>query len=198
MSAQPLLAGALDGFALADVLQLLELGARSGVLAVDGGPLGGGRVLVREGRVVNVTTSDRSAAGVADAVATLLEVPRGRWAFHASEIPEADARTPSDVGMSISAILVEAARGRDERARPGPTRAVCAADVPRLSDCDDATAAPAGGGLTSTHLRVLAAVDGVRDVREIAAALRCDVGRVLGIVDALCGLRLVEVGAVAT
>ena len=195
MTAAPLLAGALDGFALADVLQLLELGARSGVLAVDGGPLGAGCVVVRAGRILRVTTRDRNDAGVAETVASLLELPRGRWAFHADAVADADAAVRGgEPGTSISAILVEAARGRDERARPEPARPLTDADVPRPCLDEDAGASPLGR-LTAAHLRVLAAVDGVRDVRAIAVAARCDVERVRDAVDALHAVGLVEVAA---
>lgn len=196
MTAEPLLAGALDSFALADVLQLLELGARSGVLAVDGGPLGAGRVVVRAGRVVDVTTRDGGATAIADAVATLLELPRGRWAFHVTEPAEAGAAVrASETGVSISGLLVEAARGRDEGARLEAVRPLRDSDVLRLSVGEDAGTAPAGGGLQAAHLRVLAAVDGARDVRAIAAALRCEVDRVRDALDTLRALGLVDVAA---
>lgn len=199
MTAEPLLAGALDDFALADVLQLLELGARSGVLAVDGGPLGAGRVVVRAGRVVDVTTRDRGTPAIAAAVATLLELPRGRWAFHTAAPGDAGATVLArQAGVSISAILVEAARGRDEGARPEPVRPLRDSDVPRLNVGEEAGTAPAGCALQAAHLRVLSAVDGARDVRAIAAALRCDVDRVRDAIDALRTFGLVDVAVGVT
>lgn len=197
---EPLLAGALADFALADVMQLLELGARSGVLVIDGGPVGSGRVVVRRGRVVSVAAADgRNALDVPAAVAALLELPSGRWSFHAGEpagVPEAAGVPDGHAGTSIGALLVEAARRRDERAlapagAPGPGDDDD--EVPRLAL---ALALEGGDGadgvacLTAVHLRVLAAVDGARDLRAIAASLRCEVARVREAVAALraCGL----------
>lgn len=191
---QPLLSGALAGFALADVLQLLELGARSGVLAVDGGPSGSGRIVVRCGRVVSATAAAAAMAGVPSAVASLLELASGRWTFHGADdvAPLQPGGVRDDAGVSIGAILVEAAWRRDERSRAGAGAGIGSV-VPRavLSGQD----AGEGGGaecLTALHLRVLAAVDGVHDVAAIAASLRSDVARVRDALAALRGLGLVE------
>ena len=196
----PLLAGALSGFAVAEVLQLLELGARTGVLVVDGGPAGAGRVWLRDGRILaaSVEGSDSPVVGGATAhVAALLDVSVGRWAFHSADHAPAavDAVARPDDGVRISAVLVEAARLRDERARATPVGAggadVPSADVPRLAgggEPPEPGATP--GRLTSADLRVLAAVDGVRSASEIAAAVGRDPASVR---DALERLRAVGV-----
>lgn len=190
----PLLAGALSGFALADVLQLLELGRRSGRLLVDGGPLGGGWVQLDDGFVVaTATTSDRTDAGDhVGVVAALLELEAGRWAFHADEGGDMDVATTcvnQRAGVRVSALLVDAARRRDERVQPG---ARCDHDdVPQLvlDGADDAIS-PADADpavrLTTFELAVLTAVDGVRDVRAVAALLRREVS---GVADAVTRLR---------
>lgn len=193
----PVLEGVLTDFALADALQLLELGSRSGVLVVDGGPLGAGRVLLGRGRVTAVVTRDGGrAADVATAVADLLELPRGRWTFYAVEAAAAapDEGSSGSGTASIGAILVEAARRRDERARVAAADAVNDADVVavRLGD----GSGDAVGQLTAAHLRVFGVVDGDRDVRGMAAALRWDVARVRTHVEALRAHGLVEVARV--
>lgn len=181
----PLLAGALSGFDLADVLQLLELGARTGVLVVNGGPLGGGSVRLRDGRVVAVSIGrgEMPAAGdYAAAVATLLDLSAGQWAFHLTDDAAAtDASNgPSEPGgVRIAAILVDAARRRDERMRVAADATHPDADVPQLAWAEEQGDEPdTCGRLTAADLHVLAAVDGVRDVRAIAAAVRRDVARV--------------------
>ncbi len=192
----PFLAGALSGFALADVLQLLELGGRSGVLVVDGGPRGGGCIRLRRGRVLGVSTGTSEAATAGEhaaAVATLLELPAGHWAFHTTTDASGSggARTAAeDEGTRVSAILVEAARRRDERTRADRATPPDA-DVPALAASNvERRDRAAGRRLTAADLQVLAAVDGVRDARAIAAVARCDVARVR---DTLAVLRAVGV-----
>ena len=189
-----MLAGALTDLALADVLQLLELGARSGVLVVDGGPLGAGRVLVQRGLVTAVVTGDgHRVADTPTAVADLLDIPGGRWAFYAGD-PGAPGREPSpawDSAVAIGTLLLDAARRRDERGRRDARVAAADADVfaVRLPDGGRDSA----GRLTAAHLRVLGALDGRRDVRGVAAAVRSDVSRVRGAIAGLRALGLVEV-----
>ncbi len=192
-TATPLLAGELSGFALADVLQLLELGARTGVLVVDGGPLGGGRVRLRDGRVVSAAYGAHTSAApedLAEAFAGLLAVGAGRWAFHAAGAGDAGnshAAVGRFEGVRVSAILVDAARRRDERVRAAVGEQC---DVPRLAT-DVPNDDSEGASLTAFDLAVLAAVDGTRDTGAIARAVRRDEPRVRDSIETLRRLGIV-------
>ena len=168
------LAGVLSGFALADVLQLLELGARSGTLVVDGGPLGHGAIQLSAGRVVAVSEG-ASRATTADAqiasIGRMLDWCAGRWTFQAGEelgLPNAAA------GLAITTILVDGARRRDEIARRALHEPRPRADVPVLADGGASEDGGACERLTAADLNVLAAVDGSRDVQALAAITRRD------------------------
>ncbi|GJG87692.1 hypothetical protein tb265_28730 [Gemmatimonadetes bacterium T265] len=194
----PLLAGALRGFALGDVLQLLELGARTGTLVVDGGPLGGGAVRLRDGRVVAVQRRpdpDGPRGDHVSAIADLLDVVAGRWAFYAAGDAPAAFVPELAVGgedASVTRILVEVARRRDERARRAARAPTSVPDVPHLAhDAWRGAERDSAGQLTAADLHVLSMVDGVRDVHAIAAATRRDVAHVCGVLHSLRALGLV-------
>lgn len=191
-TATPNLTGALGAFALADVLQLLDLGARTGVLEVDGGPLGGGAVALRRGRVLAVSVVPTAATtdDAADRLATLMSLAVGHWAFY----PDAGAtdRAAADgPGIRVGDLLLEAACRQDERA----ARRRRSSSVPAAA-AGDASAALGTGKLTGAELAVLAAVDGSRDLDAIAAAVRRDPEHVRGALDILRTLGLVHPGDV--
>lgn len=171
-AAAPQLEGALGDLALADVLQLLELGRRTGVLHVRdvGGQLAG-RVDVHEGRVVGAAAApeaavaedaplERAEAAVVDAVCALVGVQAGRFAFVPAPVVGGGG------GVRIERLLVEAMRRADEWARladvlPGPTAVATLATRP-------------DGGVVALAARewaLLAELDGVRDVDALAGAL---------------------------
>lgn len=209
MSAQvqaPLLTGLLSGFALADVLQLLELGARSGTLNVDGGPLGDGALRLANGRLVGLTLGGACLEPDADwprGVATLLELSAGHWAFYPADdaTPDRGARVASCVdGVRLSAVLMDAARQGDERARRSATRAGNV-DVPMLADDDAHGDSPAALSdalelLTASDLQVLAAIDGARGAPEIARIVRRDVPQIQAVLGRLRVLGLVQPAAI--
>ncbi len=192
----PLLAGALHEFALADVLQLLALGARTGDLRVDGGSLGRGSIAFQDGRVIRAANARHEAVtpnGVAAVVATLLEIPVGTWTFHLTSCSTSDERPIALAvweGVSVAAILMDAVRQRDEHDRVAARPSVFESDVPRVGvdaayeeeHGPDSGATPR---LTAADLHVLTAVDGRRDIRTIATLLRRDPSQVIAAVNTL-------------
>lgn len=164
----PLLEGSLGELALADVLQLLELGRRTGVLRVWDGARGSvGAVHVRNGDVCRVLASGarplhaaEDASAMIDAIGALLGVRGGRFAF----TPE--AVVPCARPVRVERLLVEAMRRADEWARLGDVVPGAYA-VAVLAD---------GGGResvapTARQWALLAELDGARDVAALAVAL---------------------------
>jgi hypothetical protein len=190
----PLLEGSLRELALADVLQLLELGRRTGVLRVADEARGlSGDVALADGAVTGARLGTRAGTREADVqaiVCALLEARVGRFAFvPALESVEAPARTPVR-RVRVEAILVEAARRADEWARlagvvPHP------AAVPTLAD--PGVAEPLT--LDARQWALLTEVDGARDVVALAAALGRDPLEVAGALGELTRLGLVTCGA---
>ena len=176
------LTGALDTVALADVLQLLELGRKTGVLAVDGGEGRRGLVRLADGAIAGARYEVRAGAGrvaatadVTQSVGALLALPAGRFAFTPAVQPAAPGTR-----LRVEAVLMAALHAADERARPaatppGPDGSGDSADD-RVLVLAAATTGGSGLSLRSRHWAVLAAVDGRRDVAQIAAA--CGVARV--------------------
>jgi hypothetical protein len=166
----PHLEGSLGELTLVDVLQLLELGRRTGVLRLwDGARRAVGAVQLSDGGVceafavagahpVHAASDDESA--VVDALGALLRVAGGRFAFTPGPV------APDGRPLRLERLLVEAMRRADEWARladviPGPDAvAVLAADE------RSGPVAP-----TARQWAVLAELDGVRDVATLAAAL---------------------------
>jgi|GEM_PF-6470418 len=218
MSAAPL-AGALDTLALADVLQLLDLGRKSGVLAVEAND-GVRRGLVRlsHGFVAAARFRDADARELrdpADAVAAMLALGSGRFTF-AADPPNAASDGPGSraAGMRVEALLLEATRRLDEGAHARLAGADPANPPERRAwDARSAVPAPAGrvpvlagagdgaddvsGDLSPVALRaadwaLLAAVDGRRTVAEVAAAAGVDVDAAACACDALARLGLLR------
>ena len=191
----PLLEGSLHELALADVLQLLELGRRTGVLRVEDESRGlSGDVALADGAVTGARLGARAATRDADVqaiVCALLEARVGRFAF----VPAFESReqTPERTPVRrvrVEAILVEAARRADEWARladlvPHP------AAVPTLAD--EGAAEPLT--LDARQWALLAEVDGSRDVVALAAALGRDPLELAGALGELARLGLVACGA---
>jgi hypothetical protein len=190
------LAGALDTLALADVLQLLDLGRKSGVLAVDAGDgVRRGLVRLRDGGVCAARFRDvdgRERRDVVDAVAAMLALGVGRFAFAPDEPGAAPAAGPP--GLRVEAVLLEATRRLDEAAasvadeRPAPA---VFDRVPTLAAPD---AADEAGPLTlrAAEWALLAAVDGRRTVAEVAEAAGQAPERAAAALDALAGAGLVR------
>ena len=170
----PILEGSLRELALADVLQLLELGRRTGVLRVDDEARGlAGDVALADGAVTGARLGARAAAREADVqaiVCALLEARVGRFAFvPALESADDAPARPSVRRVRVEAILVEAARRADEWARLADLVPHAAA-IPMLTD--DGAADPLT--LDARQWALLAEVDGARNVVALAAALGRD------------------------
>jgi hypothetical protein len=169
-AAAPLLEGSLRELALADVLQLLELGRRSGSLHVTDEARGlRGEVLLADGAVAGARLAGRQAvrdAEVQAAICAMSEVRVGRFAF----VPAAEGEpAPAARRLRVEGVLVEAARRADDWARLGGAVPHAEA-VPVLADGGDA--APLA--LDARAWALLAEVDGARDVVALAAALGRD------------------------
>lgn len=194
------LAGALDTLGLAEVLQLLEVGRNSGVLAVDGA--GGVRGMLRltDGRLTaaRVRRADGAAVDdVVDAVAALLDVRAGRFSFSGAQAGAGDGteRAADDAAASwrIEAVLMETARRADERARDA---APAAGVHPRHAHVPALTPGYPGRPtiltLAAAEWALLAAVDGRRDVRAVAEAVGRPVESVATSLDELAGRSVVR------
>ncbi len=196
------LAGALDTLALADVLQLLDLGRKSGVLAVDAGDgVRQGLVRLRDGGVCAARYRDADGCeqrDLVDAVAAMLSLGVGRFTF-APDPPDAPPAAGSP-GLRVEAVLLDAMRRLDE----GAARATADGDgppaddpmgrVPTLAVSDDpAHAAPVA--LRAADWALLAAIDGRRTVAEVAAAAGQPPARVVEALERLVADGLVQVDA---
>lgn len=170
------LEGSLRDLALPDLLQLLELGRKSGTLRLLGGG-GRGWITLRDGRVRDAGLHDTGAppgaasraAQVEACALELLTWAEGTFTFE----PDADGApdaTPGDVRIGVDALLMESARRADEWARladrvAGPHVVLALADAGAGSDA----VAP-----TPQQWALLARADGARDVRALAGLLRRD------------------------
>jgi CheY-like chemotaxis protein len=104
--------GLLTEFALSSLLIVLELERKTGVLLLHDPNGSGGRVSLRQGRVVRA----EAPGGVRGALAVyeMLTWTQGRFEFQAAEVGE-----PDEVGSSTSFLLMEGARLVDERNHQG-------------------------------------------------------------------------------
>jgi hypothetical protein len=183
------LQGSLGELALPDVLQLLDLGRKTGVLVVRRtDPATDGAIVLVEGRVMGAAVREpgsaephaalvaralRHAAPVTEAaVYEVLGWREGRFSFAPLDAV-VDAALPAagpGGGVSVDALLMEAARRDDEWARLA-SRVPHLGLVPTLADVGDA-GLPLD--LAPEAWALLAAVDGERDLRAVAAALATD------------------------
>jgi len=103
------LAGDLSQFGLATPLTILELERKSGVLTVER-PAECAELAIKDGRIVYATMGAGAFTGVA-CVCELLTWTTGRFSFAERQI---DASDGAQIGMSTTALLLEAARKMDE------------------------------------------------------------------------------------
>ncbi len=182
------LAGALDTLALADVLQLLDLGRKSGVLAVDAGDgVRRGLLRLRGGEVCAARFRDPDAGELRDpydAVAAMLALTAGRFTF--TPDPPGAPASAGPTAVRVEALLMEALRRVDERAAPAP-----ADRVPVLAAGPDGGAADPPLRLRAADWALLAAVDGRRTVAAVAAAAGQSPDRAAAALDALARAGLV-------
>ena len=176
------LTGALGTVALADVLQLLDLGRKTGVLAVDGREGRRGLIRLADGAITGARYEERGSPAhttldITGAVGALLALPGGRFAFTPADRPAAPGPR-----VRVEAVLMAALHAADERGRPvspAPPPAVPADQslpearptqrVPVLAT-SPIQSVPLR--LRARHWGVLAVVDGRRDADAIAAACR--------------------------
>lgn len=191
------LAGSLREMPLADVLQLLDLGRRSGVLRVeDAGAARAATLVLIDGRLADASLHALGHAPrwappneptathrrrVLDAACDVLAWRSGRFTVAplAAEPTPAARRTV----VAIDAVLLDAAHRADEWARLAD-RVAGPDAVPSLHllPGDDALA------LTADEWRVVAIADGAVDVRGLAVRLDRDVLAVARDVHRLAGI----------
>ena len=187
---EAMLEGSLRELALADVLQLLELGRRTGVLHVSDETRGrSAAVMLADGAVTGARLGMQdveSAAAIQRVVCALLDVRIGRFAFRPAGDGDELADAPR-AGLRVEGILVEAARRADEWARLGDA-VPHASVVPVLADAgDDAPLL-----LDARAWALLAEVDGIRDVESLADDVGRDPLELAGALAALARLGLVR------
>ena len=107
---EPALRGSLANFGLSSLLMVIELERMSGLLTLHG-PIGAGRLALREGRVLRARIDGEGGARGPYAIYEMLEWAKGTFAFEAGEVGGED-----QIERSTSFLLMEGARLVDERA----------------------------------------------------------------------------------
>jgi DNA-binding response OmpR family regulator len=107
---EPALRGSLTCFGLSSLLMVIELERMSGLMALHG-PIGTGRLAIREGRVLRARIDGDDGALGAHAIFQMLQWAKGSFEFEAGEIGGED-----QIERSTSFLLMEGARFADERA----------------------------------------------------------------------------------
>ncbi|AHG90595.1 protein of unknown function DUF4388 [Gemmatirosa kalamazoonensis] len=182
--------GSLREVALADVLQLLELGRKTGILHVTDAVAGRrAHLTLVQGRIRDAVIDGELAARgdrqVREVAIELLGWSSGRFAVE--PLDETTATRGSTVG--VDSVLMEAARRADEWARLAD-RVPGAHAAPRLAPVAP-HAAPVV--LAPEEWEVLAYADGVADLRAIAARSGRDLLAVAAAVHRLVGEGLLTV-----
>jgi CheY-like chemotaxis protein len=107
----PALRGTLTCFGLSSLLMVLELERMSGLVTLSG-PVGSGRLAVREGRVLRARVDGDGGAHGPHAIFQMLQWAKGHFEFAAGEVGGDD-----QIERSTSFLLMEGARLADEHAR---------------------------------------------------------------------------------
>jgi CheY-like chemotaxis protein len=107
---EPALRGTLACFGLSSLLMVIELERMSGLLTLHG-PIGTGRLAIREGRVLRARLDGDHGALGAHAIFQMLQWAKGSFEFEAGEMGGED-----QIERSTSFLLMEGARFADERA----------------------------------------------------------------------------------
>jgi CheY-like chemotaxis protein len=107
---EPALRGTLTCFGLSSLLMVIELDRMSGMVTVHG-PIGTGRLAIREGRVIRARIDGEKGAHGPHAIYEMLQWAKGSFAFEAGEVGGED-----QIERSTSFLLMEGARIVDERA----------------------------------------------------------------------------------
>ena len=107
---EPALRGSLASFGLSSLLMVIELDRMSGLVTLHG-PIGTGRLAIREGRVLRAHVEGDKGAYGPHAIFQMLQWAKGTFVFEAGEVGGED-----QIERSTSFLLMEGARMVDERA----------------------------------------------------------------------------------
>ena len=107
---EPALRGSLVNFGLSSLLMVIELERMSGMVTLNG-PIGTGRVAIRQGRVIRARIDGGQGNRGAHAIYEMLQWAKGTFEFEAGEMVGDD-----QIERSTSFLLMEGARLADERA----------------------------------------------------------------------------------
>jgi DNA-binding response OmpR family regulator len=107
---QPALRGSVASFGLSSLLMVIELERMSGLVTLQG-PLGTGRLAIREGHVLRARVDGNQITLGAHAIYEMLQWAKGTFEFEAGEVTGED-----QIERSTSFLLMEGARLADERA----------------------------------------------------------------------------------
>ena len=106
----PALRGSLTSFGLSSLLMVIELERMSGLVTLQG-PIGTGRLALREGHVIRARVDSNQTTLGAHAIYDMLQWEKGTFEFEAGEVTGED-----QIERSTSFLLMEGARLADERA----------------------------------------------------------------------------------
>jgi DNA-binding response OmpR family regulator len=110
---QPALRGSIASFGLSSLLMVIELERMSGMVTLQG-PIGTGRLAIREGHVIRARVDSRESTRGAHAVYDMLQWAKGTFEFESGNVAGED-----EIERSTSFLLMEGARMADERAYVG-------------------------------------------------------------------------------
>jgi len=107
---RPALRGSVASFGLSSLLMVVELERMSGMVTLQG-PIGTGRLAIRQGRVIRARVDSRETTRGAHAIYDMLQWAKGTFEFEAGDVTGDD-----EIERSTSFLLMEGARLADERA----------------------------------------------------------------------------------
>jgi hypothetical protein len=156
--------GDLKDFALPDILQMLQMGKRTGALSIRHGEEIG-TLYFRKGELVHATYANLSGE---DAAYALLKWKNGRFRFDTTIYP-----TRRTIDLSATNLILEAARRSDElkdlqTELPPPDTVLIFAQV----GSDESTDIH----LSPQQWKILALIDGKRNIADVCAV--CDLDEV--------------------
>lgn len=183
MSEDRKLAGSLDALSLPGLVQLLSSERRTGRVDVSG-PRGAGSLWLDTGDLVHasVHSGDEHLEGEA-AIDDLLGLGEGTFVFAPGEA--APVRTLSG---PTDHLLMEAAVRRDH-ARRGPGAVLPGHAVPSFAPLPASSTAR----YTTMQWRVLAAIDGRKDIATIAAEVQLPVGALSAVLTELEAVGVIHI-----
>ena len=152
------LRGVLSELQLADVLQVLAVGNKTGELRLRDGDAHGS-IFLSEGRIVHAQTADLSGE---DAAYALADWKRGEFRF------EPGTQAPrTSIAVSYTSVLMEAARRSDEW-RVIQQQIPSTDHVPEFVVPENPGESESQINLNTREWQLLSKIDGRRSIREIA------------------------------